>query len=297
MRPSPRWLSTLTSHIEVERKFHPTRSILDALTRPNVPNLASIGRVHLNGVHFVRDLYYDRADERLVKAGIWVRRRSVFVPRHTSSGPNSSSTSDSIESSSWEAKIRVGGNFAASQFVEVQGADAVEQEILRVLGPTSIRVDLDKIDRDLQVMCDLTTRRLEGTLFLNEFDNMDAVNGRSGPLDRLTVVMDQVVQTPQGDFPAARTQLEGISTDVIPPAMFFHEIGELEVMEEVCTDTVDEDEHASHRKTVAARRASQLEAFMLAHPSLFPMDPKPLGKLEAYFSWAEAAKREGHATD
>ncbi|KAJ6474945.1 hypothetical protein C8R45DRAFT_1217288 [Mycena sanguinolenta] len=161
MRPS--LLSTFTSRIEIERKFHPTRILLNALTRltPTAPNPslpASIAEIIPADVHFVRDVYYDKPDGRFVKAGVWVRKRSLFFPPNLF-GPNWSLFPEKdTETSAWEAKVRVGGDFAASQFVEVQGAEAVEEELLRVLGRASGRVDLDKSDRDLEVMCDLTTR-------------------------------------------------------------------------------------------------------------------------------------------
>ncbi|KAJ7437914.1 hypothetical protein B0H11DRAFT_2255011 [Mycena galericulata] len=61
--------------------------------------------------------------------------------------------SNSSATSSWEAKVRVGGDFAASQFVEVGGAEAVERELRRVL-TSSVAVDC--IDEYLGVMYDLT---------------------------------------------------------------------------------------------------------------------------------------------
>ncbi|KAJ6460255.1 hypothetical protein C8R45DRAFT_1221124 [Mycena sanguinolenta] len=302
MRPS--LLSTFTSRIEIERKFHPTRILLNALTRPTPtapnPSLpASIAEIVPADVHFVRDVYYDKPDGRFVKAGVWVRRRSLFFPADLSGPTWSLFPEKDTETSSWEAKVRVGGDFAASQFVEVQGAEAVEEELLRVLGRTSGRVDLDKSDRDLEVMCDLTTRRLGGTLLLNKVDDVDAAKTDAGPLDRPTLVIDQVVATPQADFSSARAELERISTDIgssSSPAAFFHQIGELEVMEDVLThDAIDEEVHLKHRKHIASTCASQLEAFMRAHSALFPMEPKPTGKLEAYFRWAEAAKQQGPA--
>ncbi|KAJ7442402.1 hypothetical protein B0H11DRAFT_2094497 [Mycena galericulata] len=280
---SRRFLSTLISKIEIERKFHPTRPLLHALTRTNaappVPLPPSIARAHPGAVHFIRDVYYDSHD-RLFAAGLWVRRRSVLV------GSSSSCTS------SWEAKVRVGGDFAASQFVEVEGATAVERELQRVLGG---RVAVDTISEHLGVMCDLTTRRLAGRLELRcPDDDCDA-------LRNLTVVIDQVVETPSGDFSAARAVLEGMpgggsNLTSSPADVFFHEIGELELMAEVRTEPaafVDDPEehqrnaHETRRKAVAGARAAQLEVFMRAHPALFPMTPRPLGKLEAYFAWKD----------
>ncbi|KAF7345722.1 hypothetical protein MVEN_01592300 [Mycena venus] len=292
-----RFFSTLTSHIEIERKFLPTRALLNALTRStSTPRLSlSIARVHPAPEHFIQDIYYDRADGRLVSEGVWVRRRSVFVP-------GDSPTSMSF-STSWEAKVRVGGDFAASQFVEAQGAEAVEREIHRAFGGRT-RVALDKIDEHLAVMCDLTTRRLEGRLELSSSASTEFANDENDAgLKNLTVVIDQAIETPRADFAIARSLLERMSAfDELDVAsspspspscapFFSHEIGELEIMQEVRTEGDAEEQmtqkHEWRRKTVAGRRAFQLEAFMREHPALFPMEPKPRGKLEAYFTWAE----------
>jgi hypothetical protein len=93
------------------------------------------------------------------------------------------------------------------------------------------------------------------------------------------------------------------------PDLFSHEIGELELelMAEVRTDppppppppsfganSLSKSQahshshshaHEHHRKTLATARAAQLEAFMRAHSALFPMTPRPCGKLSAYFAW------------
>ncbi|KAJ7030031.1 hypothetical protein C8F04DRAFT_741054 [Mycena alexandri] len=284
---SSRFLRPLISKIEIERKFLPTRPLLHALTLTSttVPTLPpSIARAHPALVHFIRDIYYDRHDERLAAEGLWVRRRSVVGGSSTSS-----------LASSWEAKVRVGGDFAASQFVEVEGAEAVEREVRRVLGDC---VALDKIGEQLVVMSDLTTRRLSGRLELHYEDGNDVADELQ--LQNLTVAIDQVVETTAGDFAASRAVLEqmqagrdggGVHNS---PDLFFHEIGELELMTEVRTEAAaignnqaehHTREHETRRKAVAGARAAQLEAFMRAHPALFPMTPRPRGKLNAYFSW------------
>ncbi|KAJ7501628.1 hypothetical protein B0H11DRAFT_2188888 [Mycena galericulata] len=290
-----RFLSTLTSKIEIERKFHPRRPLFYALTRTKaVPALPrSIAGVHPAAVQFIRDVYYDSPDDRLSAGGLWVRRRSVFSSTSTSTPTSSSTTCTS--SSSWEAKVRVGGDFAASQFVEVEGAAAIERELRRVLGSGRVAVALDTIGEHLGVMCDLTTRRLAGRLELRDNDAIGMQN--------LTVAIDQVIETTRGDFAASRAVLEempvgrGANLTNASQDVFFHEIGELELMEEVHTEPhpliillpdpleYQRHQHEARREYIAGARAAQLDTFMREHAALFPMTPRPRGKLEAYFAW------------
>jgi hypothetical protein len=213
----------------------------------------------------------------------------------------------------------------ATQFVEVEGAQAVEREIQRALGRGlggEVPVTVDKITEHLGVMCDLTTRRVEGRLevcYDPDSEDVHENDDNDARLRNLSVAIDQVVETPSGDFAAARAVLERILdaqdvdggdsnlTDTPPgPNLFFHEIGELELMAEVRTDPDPdppsfgdenslskslEAEHKVRRQTLAATRAAQLEAFMGAHPALFPMTPRPCGKLNAYFAWRAGAVR------
>jgi hypothetical protein len=129
------------------------------------------------------------------------------------------------------------------------------------------------------------------------------------------------VETPSGDFAAARAVLERmlvghtrgrdegststIHTDTPPAAdFFFHSIGELELMAEVRIDPASfgenqnslsksleserqAHEHEARRKAIASTRAAQLEAFMSTHPALFPMTPQQCGRLNAFFTWKE----------
>jgi hypothetical protein len=179
-------------------------------------------------------------------------------------------------------------------------------------------VTVDKITEHLDVMCDLTTRRVEGRLevcYDSDSEDVHENDDNDARLRNLSVAIDQVVETPSGDFAAARAVLERIlggrdggggggsdsdSNLASPSGIFFHEIGELELMAEVRTDPDPdppsfnnknsllkslEAEHETCRQILAATRAAQLEAFMGAHPALFPMTPRPCGKLNAYFAW------------
>ncbi|KAK7018334.1 hypothetical protein R3P38DRAFT_1297775 [Favolaschia claudopus] len=298
----------LSATIEVERKFLPPRILMHALTRSLTPalpmppllppSIARRMRMHHPAVDFVRDVYYDRADEGLAAKGLWIRRRSVCGP------------APYFVTSSWEAKVRVGGDFTASQFVEVDGAAAVEREIFRVLGDPS--VSLHKIDEHLRTISDLTTRRLSARL---ELTSSEEESSLSTPLRNLTVAVDEVIQTTNGDLASACMTLERefahkddnencLPPRSIPADAFFHQIGVLEVVEQMRIGRADSEDlegvdledlaqwHEAHRKAVAAARSAQLEDFMRAFPALFPLTPKPRGKLSAYADWVKA-KQQG----
>ncbi|KAJ7602822.1 hypothetical protein FB45DRAFT_964698 [Roridomyces roridus] len=271
----------LVSKIEIERKFLPTLPLLQALTPGSHPSPSLPFRTHPAPEVFIRDVYYDTPDGRLSTRGLWVRRRDSIA-----AGAAIYSTSN-LPMSCWEAKVRVGGDFIASQFVEVEGPEAVERELKRVL--CEPHVPVDELEERLGVMCDLTARRLSARVELLA----DAESARDLRDRNLTLAIDQVVETTGGDFEAAQDVLESPSKHRSADS-FFHEIGELEIMAEARTDATEDvterqdQEHEAVRKAVGATCAAELEAFMHAHPSLFPMTPKPRGKLVAYFAWKES---------
>ncbi|KAJ7895376.1 hypothetical protein B0H13DRAFT_2523972 [Mycena leptocephala] len=242
-------------------KFLLTRPLLYALTRTTaVPILPpSIARANPAAavVHFIRDVYYDRHDERLAAEGLW-------------------------------AKVRVGGDFAASQFVEVQGAEAVEREMRRA--PGGGRVAVDKIGEYLVVMSDLTTRRLSGRLELRYEDDDNAAEGLQ--LQDLAVAIDQLERMPAGRDGSGESDGSLASTIHTSSDIFFHEIGELELMAEVRTEAAALDknqaehqahEHEARRKVVAAACAAQFETFMCAHSSTVPHDAAATRQAERVF--------------
>jgi len=97
--------------LEIERKFAPTPTSIDLLTRnagrPKFTKLESLG------ITTFEDVYYDQ-DDVLNFKDIYVRRRSYL----DASGP---------ATTHWEAKVKVGGNFTNSAFREVTGIEAVSE--------------------------------------------------------------------------------------------------------------------------------------------------------------------------
>lgn len=102
------------SILEVERKFAPTATSIRQLDQnTGSPPFESV--VH-QGIACFEDRYYDTTTDTLSKAGVWIRRREKFecgVRRFE--GYKRRDPRDV----SWEAKVRVGGDFINSAFSEV----------------------------------------------------------------------------------------------------------------------------------------------------------------------------------
>jgi len=115
------------SKLEVERKFVPS-----PLLNKYASETATVSRIHVTpttkhnpSVTLTRlprkritDKYFDHKGQ-LEQQGIWVRWRKGQTITHDGSKTITSQTS-------WEAKVKQGGNFLDSQFVEAKGRDAVE---------------------------------------------------------------------------------------------------------------------------------------------------------------------------
>lgn len=79
------------------------------------------------GVTCFEDRYYDTPKDTLSKAGVWIRRREKF---ECGVRPFTGSERASPPDASWEAKIRMGGDFINSAFREITDL----HEISAVLG-------------------------------------------------------------------------------------------------------------------------------------------------------------------
>lgn len=132
------------SVLEVERKFAPTATSIRQLDQnTGEPPFDSV--VH-KGVTCFEDTYYDTPNDTLSKAGVWIRRREKFecgVRRftgHRRAGPHNAS---------WEAKVRVGGDFINSAFKEITDVGEISA-MLGTLVPGS-ELDADHGPRGGQV--------------------------------------------------------------------------------------------------------------------------------------------------
>lgn len=122
------------SVLEVERKFAPTATSIRQLGQNNgEPPFESV--VH-KGVTCFEDRYYDTPNDTLSKAGVWIRRREKL---ECGVRPFTGSKGASPPDASWEAKIRVGGDFINSAFREITDV----HEISAMLGTLVPGSELD----------------------------------------------------------------------------------------------------------------------------------------------------------
>ncbi|KAG6359674.1 hypothetical protein INS49_013197 [Diaporthe citri] len=122
------------SVLEVERKFAPTATSIRQLDQnTGEPPFDSV--VH-KGVTCFEDTYYDTLKDTLSKAGVWIRRREKLeCGVRPFTGPKGASPPNA----SWEAKIRVGGDFINSAFREITDV----HEISAMLGTLVPGSELD----------------------------------------------------------------------------------------------------------------------------------------------------------
>ncbi|KAI2464710.1 hypothetical protein F4781DRAFT_425369 [Annulohypoxylon bovei var. microspora] len=253
-------LKRIVSNVEVERKFNPGPKFTSLFA--NHTSHASHREktpfaVRSHPGQLIRDTYYDTEDGHLGELGMWVRKRSVDVlplnPARLTARAN--------DGALWNAKLRLGGHFSNSLFVEFDGQSDVSREVLRITGAkTSLE--------DLRVVSDLQTRRSEW--------EVTQLADSTAPSAKMTIVVDAVTEA------EAETEVGKYGID---EAAFNHLIGEVELFQEFVTEGKDDTEHEAHRKEIAAQRMKELEEFMLSHPDLFSTSPSPVGKLSAYETW------------
>ena len=118
---------SIISKLEVERKFVPS-----PLLKKYASEVATLPRTHVapaaghsQSVTLTRlprkritNKYFDHKGQ-LEQKGIWVRWRKEQTTTHDGANIITSQTS-------WEAKVKQGGTFLDSQFLEAKGRDAVE---------------------------------------------------------------------------------------------------------------------------------------------------------------------------
>lgn len=265
----------LVSHIEVERKFQPTSQLKLRLRLegkveqcnhglPKVENVPG-GETYPQSVlrflrlpdKLIRDTYYDLNDQ-LASKGIWIRSRNCAVPNSDALPVISRRYSAKLE-----AKVRLEGDYANSQFHEIEG----ESNIRLLLGKHLPGVKME----DLSIMAGLETHRKSWIVHQLGESTLKQEVEETSRTDEVFIVLDGV------------TEPHACRNVTLP---FKHQVGEVEMTREVVGGT-DEQDHESMRRKEAERMDLLIEEFMIRHSDLFPRSPKPKGKLSAYFEWLE----------
>ena len=253
------------SHLEVERKFQPTAS-LKAYLHGNGKDLESFmlhnelptpRSYYDQTLSFVRlpdklicDAYFD-LDGVLASKGIWVRNRTSRAVGNE----DLPLVAVSKEVSNLEAKVRLAGDYADSQFLELEGESSIRDLLQQRVPETRLE--------GLKISADLKTHRK--TWIIHETPKWQNAERK----------------------PEIRIDLDDVTTSIAPSNGYVglkHEVGELEMTTEVIGGA-DEAEHMKTRLRVSADMHMALQEFMTRHKTLFTSTVKPKGKLEAYFDW------------
>ena len=252
----------LVSHLEVERKFLPTpylKACLYGKKRDSNRFESNHDKRSICPLKFsrlpdklLRDIYYDN-DGTLASKGIWIRFRSS---RAVQSG-HSLDLENAEESSKWEAKVRLAGDYGDSQFLELEGESSVRVMLRQHLPRTPLE--------SLAVTADLKSHRKTWVIY-------EALGGMG-----------------LNENAEVRIDLDDVTASTAPAdggADFKHEVGELEMTRDLAVGT-DEVKNDDARLRAAGSMYQSLDRFMMSYKSLFPCSPKPKGKLAAYFDWEE----------
>lgn len=266
------FIKPLKSTLEVERKFLPTALLQQYLSSSSSsPKSKSKSNSAAQAITLPRttltrqprklitDKYFDRASQ-LQRRGIWVRWRKT----QPADDDNSSSSSASQSHGVWEAKIKQSGDYLASQFVEVQGREAVES----VLSEAGVGESVFDLKFQMGFVAERASWGVE----------------REEEGGEMTLVLDTIT-----------TALEGRDGD--RPVYFFHQVGELELEAVVTTELGAEGgaidsagliaKHRVDREVAGAKMSEELSAFMADRPEMFAGEGSPVGKLSAYLQYHE----------
>jgi hypothetical protein len=262
---------SIVSKLEAERKFVPS-----PLLKKYASETATVPRIHVTPAtkhnpsvtltrlprKHITDKYFDRKGQ-LEQKGIWVRWRKEETTTHDGSNTTTSQTN-------WEAKIKQGGSFLDSQFIEAKGRDAVESLMAEAGVCRSIY--------DLSFQLGFVADRMGWAV--NGHDGEQAVNDTSA----MSLILDTM-----------STALEGRNGE--HSTFIRHQVGELELEKSITTSFEDENDlHESavgskHRATCtfqAEAMREQLATFMSAYPTLFQASGSPMGKITAYMQQKKA---------
>lgn len=265
---------SLVSILEVERKFVPSpllkKYASEASTTPRVSLIPT--NIHVPSVTLsllprkrITDKYFDHKGQLELK-GIWIRWRKTQDLTHDG-------VDDGPAETYWEAKVKQGGDYLDSQFVETKGRDAVEA----FMAETGVCVSI----HDLEFQLGFTADRMAWAV--NGFEGETTEDGAPA----MTLVLDKVsaaLEGPNGEH----------------PIYMHHQVGELELEKTVTTsftndldarDSSEADHSANHRAANASHADSirnQLTSFMAAYPAISEAGVSPVGKITAYMQQKEA---------
>jgi hypothetical protein len=275
---------SIVSKLEVERKFIPS-----PLLKKYASETATVPRIHVTPAtkhnpsvtltrlprKCITDKYFDRKGQ-LEQKGIWVRWRKEETTTHDGSDTTTGQTN-------WEAKIKQGGSFLDSQFIEAKGRDAVESLMAEAGVCCSIY--------DLSFQLGFVADRMGWAV--NGYDGEKAVDDTTA----MSIVLDTML-----------TALEGRNGEY--STFMHHQVGELELEKAITTNPKDEADvriesafDSSHRATCTSQAEAmreQLTIFMSAYPTLFQADGSPIGKITAYMQRKKALaerREKAHAAN
>jgi hypothetical protein len=272
---------SLVSRLEVERKFVPspllkkhasetsttTRIFLAPTAHRGLPvTLSALPRERIT------DKYFDHKGQ-LEQKGIWVRWRKT----QTTIENGLEAAPPQIH---WEAKIKQGGDYLDSQFVEAKGRSAVET----LMAEAGVCDSIYNLDFQLGFVADRVSWAVSGP----------GIEGTAA----MTLVLDTM-----------SAALEGRNGE--HAKVMHHQVGEIELEKTITTTAAKHEEiytidHAEllakHCTTSAAQAESmrqQLTMFMAAYPAIFQVRISPVGKITAYMQRNEmlaASTRKSNAT-
>jgi hypothetical protein len=263
---------SIVPRLEVERKFVPS-----PLLKKYASETATTPRIHVSPAtkrdpsvvltrlprKRITDKYFDNKGQ-LEQKGIWVRWRKEQTTTHDGTKTITSQTC-------WEAKVKQGGNFLDSQFIEAKGRDAVEILLAEAGVCRSIY--------DLSFQLGFVADRVGWAV--NSYDVEKIVDD--------TAAMSLVLDT-------MSTALEGRNGE--HSTFMHHQVGELELEKTITIEDGDDlrivhesATDSTHHTTCTSQAEAmreQLITFMLAYPTLFQTSSPLMGKITAYMQRKDA---------
>jgi alkylhydroperoxidase/carboxymuconolactone decarboxylase family protein YurZ len=265
---------SLVSRLEVERKFVPSSLLNKYASETSTTPRISLAPANRHSLPLtlsalprerITDKYFDHKGQ-FEQKGIWVPWRKTQLTTH-----------DGLEAAPpqihWEAKVKQGGDYLDSQFVEAKGRDAVET----LMAQAGVCDSIYNLDFQLGFVADGVSWVVSGP---------GSDEGAGDDTTDITLVLDIM-----------SAALEGRNGE--HAKFMHHQVGEIELEKTITTtaanpedvQTIDQSELlAKHCTTSAAQAESmrqQLTMFMAAYPTIFQAGVSPVGKITAYMQRKE----------